>query len=104
MLAALVSAARTSRTTVRVIRIPAVIAPLIAVRRRARGLRVILRMVLGRMRGWMRCLYMLLPERPRRVHASSAVHAPSAIRPLRRSRLRAQQQQRREKQPHRQRE
>ena len=32
------------------------------------------------MRRRVRCLYVLLPKRPRRVHASSAVHAPSAIR------------------------
>ena len=92
MLSALVRAASTSGT-VRVIRVRALIAAsiaaLISIRPRAGSLRMILRM---------RCLHALLPElRPR-------IHAPPAARPLRRSRLRAQQQQGREKQPHRERE
>jgi len=99
MLPALIRAARASCTAIRVIRVSALIPALITICvRRAGGLRVVLRMVLRRMRWRMRCLYVLLPERPPRVHASSA------IRPLRRSRLRAQQQQGRKKQPHRQRE
>jgi hypothetical protein len=86
MLAGLIRAAGAA---IRVIRVPALIAALITVGPRAGSLRMILRMLR---------LHALLPElRPR-------VHAPPAVRPLRRSRLRAQQQQGREKQPHRQRE
>jgi predicted hotdog family 3-hydroxylacyl-ACP dehydratase len=90
MLSALIRAAGSSGT-VWVIRvraqIAASIAALISIRPSARSLR----MILG-----MRRLHALLPElRPR-------IHAPTAARPLRRSRLRAQQG--REKQPHRERE
>jgi hypothetical protein len=90
MLSALIRAAGSSGT-VWVIRVRALIAAsiaaLISIRPSARSLR----MILG-----MRRLHALLPElRPR-------IHAPTAARPLRRSRLRAQQG--REKQPHRERE
>ena len=77
-----------------VIRVAAVIAARIRIRLRARSLRMVL---LTGMPGSRR-LHALLPELPR------GVHAPSAVRPLRRGRLRAQQQQGREKQPHRERE
>jgi hypothetical protein len=57
-----------------------------------------LRMILRRMRRWMRRLHALLPELAR------GIHAPCAGRPLRGRRLRAQQQHGRKKQPDRQRE
>jgi hypothetical protein len=95
MLSALVRASAAC-TGVRVIRIPtriaASIAALIAIGPRAGSLRMVLLVILR-----MRRLHALRPELPRRVHAASAV------KPLRRRRLRAQQQQGREKQPHRQR-
>ena len=88
---------RAIRTAIRVIRvrglIAASIAALITIRVCAGSLGMVLRMILR-----MRRLHALLPE------LRAAVHAPSAVISLRRSRLRAQQQQRREKQPHRQRE
>jgi len=96
MLTALIRSARTSRSAVRMIRV----ASLISIWVRAGALR---RMVLRTRRG-MRGLHALLPVLRPCVHASSAVYAPPAVRPLRRCRLRAQQQQGREKQPHRQRE
>jgi hypothetical protein len=89
MLSALIRAS----SAVRVICVRALIAALIPIRSRAGSLRMVLRMILR-----MRPLHALLPElRP-------PVHAPAAVISLRRSRLRAQQQQGREKQPHRQRE
>jgi hypothetical protein len=75
----------------------ALVSTLVAIRMRAGSLRMVLRMVLRRMHCRMCRLHALLPELTR------GIHAPT-VRPLRRRRLRAQQQQRREKQPHRQRE
>src|SRR5579863_10409173 len=91
MLSALIRTPATA--AIRVIRVPT----LIAVRVRAGSLWMVLRMILGRMSS-PRSLHALLPELPGRVHA------PRAVRPLRRRRLRAQQQQGRKKQPRRERE
>jgi hypothetical protein len=95
MLAAVIPARATA--AIRVIRIPAGIAAptatLIGIRVRSRTLCVVLRMIL-RMRRPCR-LHTLRPELPGRVHT------PPAVRPLRRRRLRAHQQQGRKKQPHR---
>jgi len=93
----LIRAARTRCSAVRMIRVPALIAAsiaaLISIGPRTGSLRTVLRVILR-----MRCLHALLPElRCREI-------APSAVRPLRRRRLRAQRQQRRDKQPHRERE
>jgi len=74
MLPALIRAACTRRTAVRVIRVAA----LISIRPRARSLWMVLRMIL-----WMRCLHALLPELRR------PVGAPSTVKPLRRRRPRA---------------
>ena len=95
MLPALIRPASASRTAARMVGVPALIAIWVG---RAGTLRMVLGMILRRMRCWMRRLHALLPE------LRAAVHAPSAVISLRRSRLRAQQQQGREKQPQRQRE
>ncbi len=91
MLSALIRARATA--AIRVIRIPT----LIAIRVRARSLWMVLRIILRRMRRPRR-LHALRPELPGRVHA------PRTVRPLRRRRLRAHQQQGRKKQPRRERE